>query len=88
MWPDTWRLRVIVDHPMDTGLTDGIGIFIVETLTVAGPKGAAGIARTGRRGPAFILFFAPGQLNHDVRVMGRNNNGSEIDATIPLPLTQ
>ena len=38
MWPDSGRLRLIVDHPMDTGLADGIPMFIVEDLKIEGPR--------------------------------------------------
>lgn len=91
MWPETGRLRMIVDHPMDTGLADGIPVFIVETLTVEGPDGPMArleLHEPVDEDPAFTLYFAPGQLTHDVAVRGRDNNGNEIDATIPLPLTQ
>ena len=91
MWPESGRLRMIVDHPMDTGLADGIPIFIVESLSVAGPDGPMSrieLHEPVDEDPAFTLFFSPGQLTHDVRVTGRDNNGNEVDATIPLPLTQ
>ena len=91
MWPETGRLRMIVDHPMDTGLADGIPIFIVENLAVEGPNGTMArleLHEPVDEDPAFTLFFAPGRLSHDVKVKGRDNNGNEIEATIPLPLTQ
>lgn len=91
MWPETGRLRMILDHPMDTGLADGIPVFIIEDLTVQGPEGT--MARVEMHepvdeDPALTLYFRPGQLSHDVQIEGRDNNGNEIDATVPLPLTQ
>ena len=38
--------------------------------------------------PALTMYFKPGQLSHAVQVEGRDNNGNEIEATVPLPLTQ
>lgn len=91
MWPDKGRLRVIVDHPMDTGLADGIPVFIVENLSVNGPKGELArieLYEPVDEDPAFTMYFAPGQLSHPVDIRGRDNNGNEIEATVPLPLTQ
>ena len=91
IWPESGRLRMIVDHPMDTGLADGIPVFIIEDLVVEGPDGPMSritLHEPVDEDPAFTLYFKPGQLTHDVRVTGRDNNGEEIDATIPLPLTQ
>ena len=91
MWPDSGRLRLIVDHPMDTGLADGIPMFIVEDLKIEGPAGT--MARIEMHepvdeDPALTMYFKPGQLSHAVQVEGRDNNGNEIEATVPLPLTQ
>ncbi len=91
MWPQVGRLRLIVDHPMDTGLADGIPIFIVEDIKVHGPEGAMARLQLHEpvdEDPAFTMYFEPGQLTHDLRVEGRDNNGNEIEATVPLPLTQ
>ena len=91
MWPESGRLRLIVDHPMDTGLADGIPMFIVEDLKIEGPEGT--LARIEMHepvdeDPALTMYFKPGQLSHAVQVDGRDNNGNEIEATVPLPLTQ
>ena len=91
MWPESGRLRLIVDHPMDTGLADGIPMFIVEDLKIEGPEGT--MARVEMHepvdeDPALTMYFKPGQLSHAVQVEARDNNGNEIEATVPLPLTQ
>lgn len=91
MWPESGRLRVIVDHPMDTGLADGIPVFVIEELAVNGPGGA--MARLEMHepvdeDPALTFYFRPGQLSHAVQIAGRDNNGNEVDATVPRPLTQ
>ena len=77
---------------MDTGLADGIPVFIVEELEVLG-KGDQSLASIELfepvdEDPAFTLHFPEGVLSNDVRLVGRDNNGNEIDATIPHPLTQ
>lgn len=91
MWPDTGRVRLIVDHPMDTGLADGIPVFIVEDIKLNGPGGQMArleLYEPVDEDPAFTLYFRPEQLTHDVQVEGRDNNGNEIEATIQLPRTQ
>jgi len=92
MWAGSGRVRVIVDHPMDTGLADGIPIFIVEDLEL---KNAANqtMARLELHepvdeDPAFTFHFPKDTLTEAIRVVGRDNNGNEIDATIPGPNTQ
>lgn len=87
MWSQTGRVRVIVDHPMDTGLADGIPVFIVQNLDFENAEGKH-LARIALRepvneDPTFSLRFAEGALQGPLRVTGRDNNGNEIDATIP-----
>lgn len=88
MWPETGRVRVIVDHPMDTGLADGIPVFIVKALDFEDVEGEK-LARIQlyepvNEDPAFSLRFSEGELDGPIRVSGRDNNGNEIDATIPF----
>lgn len=92
LWPDTGRLRMIVDHPMDTGLADGIPVFIIEDLQVDAMDGTQ-LARLElyepvNEDPAFTLYFPDNQLDGEVRVHGRDNNGNEIDAVLKAVLTQ
>lgn len=92
MWARSGRVRVIVDHPMDTGLAAGIPIFIVEGLELKG-AGDRTMARLELHepvdeDPAFTFHFPPETLTDAIRVVGRDNNGNEIDATIPGPNTQ
>lgn len=91
MWPAKGRLRVIVDHPMDTGLADGIPVFIIEKLALEGRKGTLArleLHEPVDEDPTFTFYFRPGQLNEDVRVVGRDNNGNPVNAVIPFPVTQ
>lgn len=39
LWPDTGRLRVVIRHPMDTGLADGIPAHHLTDLTLADARG-------------------------------------------------
>lgn len=87
MWPKSGRVRVIVDHPMDTGLADGIPVFTIQNLDFSDPEGEQ-VARIKlyepvNEDPAFSLKFAKGELNGPLKVSGRDNNGNEIDAIIP-----
>lgn len=92
VWPDRGRMRMIVDHPMDTGLADGIPVFIIQKLQVddmAGRKLARiDLHEPVNEDPAFTLFFPDGRLSEKVRVHGRDNNGNEIDAIIGSLITQ
>lgn len=86
LWRGSGRLRVIVDHPMDTGLADGIPVYILETLRFSDPSGAP-LARLElhepvNEDPAFTLRFAPGTLPGAVEVAGRDNNGLRIRAVL------
>lgn len=87
MWSRTGRVRVIVDHPMDTGLADGIPVFTIKALDFSDTDGAR-VARIELHepvdeDPAFSLRFAEGALTGPLIVSGRDNNGNEIEATIP-----
>ena len=86
MWPESGRVRMIVDHPMDTGLADGIPVFIVEHLDFSAPDGER-LARIElhepvNEDPAFTLYFEPERLPPALHISGRDNNGNEIDGTI------
>ncbi len=92
VWPKSGRIRMVVDHPMDTGLSDGIPVFIIKRLQVdddAGKKLATiEMYEPVNEDPAFTLYFPKDQLKGSVRVHGRDNNGNEIDAVLRPRLTQ
>lgn len=82
LWSASGRARVIVDHPMDTGLADGIPVFILEDLSLQGEDGAL-LARVElhepvNEDPAFTFYFPPRTLPPAVTVTGRDNNGNRI----------
>ena len=92
IWPERGRMRVVVDHPMDTGLADGIPLFIIENLRFSDQKNQE-LARIDlhepvNEDPAFTLYFARGAVRDRVRVEGRDNNGNEIDALLRSRVTQ
>lgn len=85
------RVRFRVRHPMDTGLANGIPAFYIETLSLRGPDGR----ELGRiepkepvsENPVFTLEVVPPAGSHDLTLDGRDIQGDEIKATIPLPWT-
>lgn len=86
LWTASGRARLIVDHPMDTGLADGIPVFIIEDLALQTEEGAV-MARIELRepvneDPAFGFWFAPGSLPPILQVRGRDNNGNRIRGMI------
>ncbi|MBJ6373203.1 quinoprotein dehydrogenase-associated SoxYZ-like carrier [Sedimentitalea arenosa] len=88
VWADTGRARMIVDHPMDTGLADGIPVFIIETLDISDTQGQP-IARLDlhepvNEDPAFTLYFEPDATPEALRITGRDNNGNDIDGLITV----
>lgn len=87
IWPEAGRVGVIVDHPMDTGLSGGVPVFIIERLALSDEAGTE-LARLilhepVEEDPHFTFFAAPERLGGPLRLTGRDNNGNEIDALIP-----
>ena len=86
IWAGEGRLRMVVDHPMDTGLADGIPRFIVEKLAVNDMDGSQlaeiELYEPVSEDPVFTLFFPKGRLSESVRISGRDNGGTIIDAVI------
>lgn len=91
LWPDRGgaaRLKLRIRHPMDTGLSAGIPAFFIETLTVTAEDGRP-LARIHplepvSEDPVFTLEprLPPG--TRALRLTGRDNNGGEIAASIPV----
>ncbi|WP_305970114.1 MULTISPECIES: quinoprotein dehydrogenase-associated SoxYZ-like carrier [unclassified Mameliella] len=82
LWSASGRARLVVDHPMDTGLADGIPVFIIEDLSLQDEDGTP-LARLElhepvNEDPAFTFYFDAGALPASVKVMGRDNNGNRI----------
>ncbi|MDJ0820282.1 MAG: quinoprotein dehydrogenase-associated SoxYZ-like carrier [Paracoccaceae bacterium] len=86
LWAASGRARVIVDHPMDTGLSDGIPVFIIQNLSFESDEGDL-MARVElyepvNEDPAFSLYFEPGTLGGTLHVKGRDNNGNRINGVL------
>lgn len=83
VWPASGRARMVVDHPMDTGLAGDIPVFIIKDLYVRDEAGLE-LARLSLRepineDPAFTLYFDPEVMPPILHVDGRDNNGNEIE---------
>lgn len=86
VWREQGRVRFVVDHPMDTGLANGIPRFIVEKLALSSPEGKE-LARLElhepvSEDPAFTLYFAEGGVPAQVRLSGRDSDGNDIGAML------
>lgn len=79
------RLRVMVMHPMDTGLVGGIPAFYVNKLAVRDEQGRE-LLRLATfepvsENPVFSFDF-PGRVAGSLRLVGTDNNGNRIDSRI------
>lgn len=86
IWPASGRVRARIDHPMDTGLADGIPVFIVTELDFAAPDGTL-LTRIEpdepvSEDPVFTLHFAAGALPEEVILSGRDNGGNRFAARL------
>jgi sulfur-oxidizing protein SoxY len=92
IWPETGRVRMIVDHPMDTGLADGIPVFILQTLALSTPDGREltriELSEPVNENPAFTVHFEPGTIGDAMLLTGRDNNGNTVRATLRAALTE
>jgi sulfur-oxidizing protein SoxY len=87
---DDARLRLRIQHPMDTGLAPGIPAFHIETVEIATPDGALlgriELHEPVSENPTLTLEpRAPSGLDA-LRVTGRDNNGNSFDALVPAPV--
>jgi sulfur-oxidizing protein SoxY len=86
IWREVGRVRAVVDHPMDTGLADGIPIFIVQELALESPDGAPltriVLDEPVSEDPAFTLHFPPDALPPAVHLRGRDTSGTAIRAVL------
>ncbi|SDD74452.1 quinoprotein dehydrogenase-associated SoxYZ-like carrier [Ruegeria marina] len=86
LWAASGRARLIVDHPMDTGLADGIPLFIIEELRFSNDSGEElarlALSEPVNEDPAFTLYFNPERMPPLLHVRGRDNNGNEIEGTL------
>lgn len=86
LWPSSGRLRAVIDHPMDTGLSGDIPVFIVEDMVLETDAGEE-LARLEllepvNEDPAFTFFFAPEALPNVVALKARDNNGNRFEGIV------
>ncbi|WP_353857865.1 quinoprotein dehydrogenase-associated SoxYZ-like carrier [Azospirillum formosense] len=86
------RVRFLVRHPMDTGLVAGIPAYFIEALTLRDADGRA-LARLQTaeplsENPVFTLEVQPAAGARSLTLDGRDNQGGEVKAAIPLPWVQ
>ncbi len=79
------RVRVMVMHPMDTGLVGGIPAFYVNRLAVRDEQGRELLRLSTfepiSENPVFSFDF-PGRVAAGLRLVGADNNGNRIDGRI------
>ncbi|MEM8572112.1 MAG: quinoprotein dehydrogenase-associated SoxYZ-like carrier [Pseudomonadota bacterium] len=86
IWAASSRARVVIDHPMDTGLANNIPVFIVQHLDFEDPDGER-LARIElhepvSEDPAFSLYFEDGTMPVSMTVSGRDNNGNTFEGLL------
>ncbi len=83
--PGASRLRVMVMHPMDTGLVGGIPAFYVNRLSVRDAQERELLRLSTfepvSENPVFSFDF-PGRVSGGLRLVGSDNNGNRIDSRI------
>lgn len=82
------KLRLRIQHPMDTGLADGIPAFYVEELELQGRDGTTlgklQIFEPVSENPVLTLKPQLGPDDDRVIVKGRDTDGNLIDAVVPV----
>jgi sulfur-oxidizing protein SoxY len=82
------KLRLRIQHPMDTGLADGIPPFFVERLELQGRDGAMlgtlQIYEPVSENPVLTLKPRLGPADDRVIVKGRDTDGNLIRAVVPV----
>ena len=83
------RMRVRVQHPMDTGLADGIPAFFIEKLDIKSADGRRfgylQIQEPVSENPAFTLMPRLKSSDQSVVIDGRDIEGNNIRAVVPAP---
>lgn len=88
VWPEnstTDRLRMRLMHPMDTGLSDGIPVFIIETVEVRDAASDELLGRLKLHEPVAenpTLTLDPHHTDAGYRVTFRDNNGLKVEGVI------
>ena len=79
------RLRLRINHPMDTGLTAGIPAFFLQNLTLTDEAGVEYLRLTTfeplSENPV-LGFDLPARAGRTLRLTGVDNNGNKIDRVL------
>lgn len=83
---------MVVDHPMDTGLADGIPVFIIQMPQLddmdSNKLAKIDLHEPVNEDPAFTVYFDDRKLADKVRIHVRDNNGNLIDTVASSQVTQ
>ena len=83
------RLRLRIQHPMDTGLADGIPAFFVEKLDIKSADGRMygqlQIQEPVSENPAFTLMPKMAPSESSVIIDGRDIEGNNVRAVVQAP---
>ncbi|WP_448204113.1 quinoprotein dehydrogenase-associated SoxYZ-like carrier [Azospirillum sp. sgz302134] len=86
------RVRFRVRHPMDNGLIAGIPAYFIEKLSLLDSDGTElsrlDVLEPVSENPVFTLEVKPGAASRALKLVGRDTQGGEINAAIPLPWMQ
>ena len=84
------KMRIVIRHPMDTGLADGIPSFYLEKLEMKGSGGenigTLYIKEPLSENPTLTLFPILKEATSSLHVKGRDTEGHLIDVSIPAPV--
>jgi len=84
------KMRIVIRHPMDTGLADGIPSFYLEKLEMKGSGGenigTLYIKEPLSENPTLTLFPILKEATSSLQVKGRDTEGHLIDVSIPAPV--
>lgn len=86
LWAASGRVRLIVDHPMDTGLAGDIPVFIIKHLDLETEDGEVmahvELHEPVNEDPAFSMYFDPDTMPGVLHVNGRDNNGNLFEGVL------
>lgn len=87
---DDSRLRVRIQHPMDTGLAPGIPAFYIEKIDFRASGGdligELELHEPVSENPSLTIEPNMPAGATELKVIGRDNNGNSFDVAVPAPI--
>lgn len=87
---DIAKLRFIIRHPMDTGLSEGIPAFYIKQLEFNGAGGQQlgrlNIYEPMSENPTITLFPHLKDATQAIEIKGRDNEGNRLKVSVPAPV--